>query len=102
MKLLLILVATSLLSSVLAQDSATKGESKPASTEAGTNALPATTGAAPAAEAAPANDGEAAGRFEDLPTLFELTKKDAVKGDAKAQADLGVKYLFGHGIAPDA
>src|SRR5687767_547569 len=49
-----------------------------------------------------ADSSDSAEKYTDLPSLFELNKKEALKGDAKAQADLGVKYLFGHGVAADA
>lgn len=69
----------------------------PSSQSPGTNAPLATAGFTNATESA-----EAKQNFEELPSLFELTKKEALKGDAKAQADLGVKYLFGDGVPADA
>src|SRR5690349_9163515 len=56
----------------------------PVGTNADTNAVP-----------------ESTQRYENLPSLLDVTKKEAFKGDPKAQADFGVKFLFGEGIPAD-
>src|SRR4051794_7373045 len=67
-----------------AQDKNVNPPAPPAVKTSDTNAAPSAKSEKP--DAAPADSS--AQRFEDLPSLLELTKKDALKGDAKAQADL--------------